>query len=206
METLLFWTLPVLAVVLGLKGRFILGWRLFLCSATALYAGVWLAPAWWQLLDFLPAEAEAYRKGIAVLAGCVVLFALLYYAAKAGVRCGDEDLNFPAIPAKVLNALCRFGFGVCVSTLLMLLCAMTPLRLFMRNDGAGFEERAEAAMLSVTSVGDKLTHTKASKPRAEALAEFRFVPPAEAEAAAEPEPAQTPENNAKTNAPAAPAE
>lgn len=177
METLLFWTLPVLAVLTGLKGRFIVGWRLFLCSGTALYAGVWLAPEWWSLLDFLPPELDAYRNGFAVAAGCVAFFAVLYPTAKALSRCDDDAFVFPGFPARVLNALCRFGFGACVSTLLMLLCAATPLRMHTRNNGSGFEAKAEAALLRFTRVGDKLTRTVPAKPRVEALADFRYVPP-----------------------------
>ena len=177
METLLFWTLPVLTALLGLKGRLIAGWRLFFASAAALYAGFWLAPKWWSLLDFLPPEAEPYRNGAAIAVGALAIFSALYFGAKAITQCEDDAFNFPTIPERALNALCRFGFGVCLSTFLMLLCEVTPLRMLTRNDGAGFEARAEEARLAVTRVGDALTRTRPSQLREEALTSFRYVPP-----------------------------
>ena len=200
METLLFWTLPVLAALIGLKGRLIVGWRLFFAAATALYAGFWLAPKWWNLLDFLPPEAEPYRNGAATAAGVVALFAALYFGAKAIAMCDDEAFVFPAIPERLLNALCRFGFGVCLSTFLMLLCEITPLRMFTRNDGAGFEARAEAAMLAVTRAGDALTRTRPVQSREEALAGFRYVPPEPPDEEAGDEKGKKPEPSAASAA------
>ena len=200
METLLFWALPVIVALAGLKGNLMPAWRLCFASVVAVYVGVWAAPAWWGLLDFLPPEAEPYRNGAATAAGVVALFAALYFGAKAIAMCDDEAFVFPAIPERLLNALCRFGFGVCLSTFLMLLCEITPLRMFTRNDGAGFEARAEAAMLAVTRAGDALTRTQPSQPREEALAGFRYVPPEPPDEEAGDEKGKKPEPSAASAA------
>jgi len=178
METLIFWALPVLLTLIGLKKPLVTGWKLLLSAATALYLGLWLAPAWWGLLDFFPAEAEPYRKGVAVALGCVALFILLYQIARAQLQGGDDDaFVFPVVPERILNALCRFGFGICVSAFLMTLCCATPLRMATRNDGGGFEDKATSALLRITGIADSLTHCLPTVPRAEALKEFWYVPP-----------------------------
>ncbi len=177
METLLFWTLPVLLTLLGLKRPMLTGWRLFLCMATSLYAGVWIAPAWYGLLDFLPPEVEPYRMGAAVAAGVFALFALLWETAKALAPGDDDLLIFPEAPARVLNVLFRFGFGVLLTTLLLTICCSTPLRMLVRNNGDGFESRVSSALLKFTSFADALAGASPAEARAETLRKFWYVPP-----------------------------
>ena len=173
METLLFWVLPALMLLIGLRGKLLAGWRLFFCSAAALYLGFWIAPSWYNRLDFLPPGVAEYRFGIAVTFGFVFIFALLHCVA-ANLAGKDDDFGFPAIPMMVLNAVFRFGFGVVLSTLLFMLCATTPLRGLPHVNGDGVQAGANAAMLHFTAVCDKLTGFAPPTPRAESLERVWF--------------------------------
>ena len=170
METLLFWALPVIMVLAGFKGGMMGAWRLFFASMTALYVGVWIAPAWWGLLDFLPAEAVPYRNAAAVLAGVAALFAILYKSATAITPASrDETFVFPRPLERILNVVFRFGFGAALSTLVFVLCCSTPLRMLIRNHGDGMQILADSALLRISSAADKITFSKPSEPRGELL-------------------------------------
>ena len=190
METLLFWTLPVLAALIGLKGRLMTGWRLFSCAASALYIGVWITPSWYKLLDFLPKGAAGYRVGIAVAVGFAAVFAILFCASRA--LAGGDDFCFPVVPARVLNFFCRFGFGAVLSTLLFTLCAVTPLRLSTRGGGNGFQAGANAALLKFTAAGDGLCRFAPAVPRQERLNGLWFPQPEPEENAGNDAPAERP--------------
>lgn len=208
METLVFWAFPAAAVLIGLKGRAIAGWRNFVCAAAALYLGIWIAPQWVGLLDFLPSAAEPYRLGAALLITSGAVFAALFCAARA-IAGDDEDFQFPPVAEKIVNAVCRAGFGFALATLLFTLCCFTPLRTFTRNNGDGFERWAAAAALKVSAVGDALTFCTPKVPRAEALAKLWYRPPAPPEEPAPPTPAAPPpeaEKPAVVAPPASPAE
>ena len=158
METLLFWTLPVIAALIGLKSRMMMGWRLFSASIVALYIGVWVAPMWWGLLDFFPTAIVPYRNAIAILLSVTALFAVLYKASAAiAPRSHDELFVFPKLPEMVLNVLFHFGFGFALSAFIFVLCCAAPLKLLIRNNGEGMQAKAGSALLKITAVGDKLT-------------------------------------------------
>ena len=176
METLVFWAFPLLAVLIGLNGRLMAGWRCFVSAAAALYLGVWVTPMWYGLLDFLPSEVEPYRIGAALLITFVAVFTLSFSAARA-VAGDDDDFVFPDITEKIVNAVCRAGFGIALAALLFTVCCTTPLRTFTRNDGDGFERWAAAAVLKFSAVGDALTFCTPKEPRAEALAKLLYKPP-----------------------------
>ena len=184
METLLFWALPALLVLTGLKGRLMTGWRLCFCGGWALYLGVWLTPAWYTLLDFLPPGIEVFRIGGAVLAGTLAIFFALLKSTLALTQRDSDEFSFPKVPEWVLNAVCRMCFGIFLSTLIFMCCVATPVRTKLRNCGDGFEKQAEAALLRITAFGDALTFFTPSKPRSEMLAEFWYVPPEKKAAAA----------------------
>ena len=211
METLLFWLPPALFALIGLKGRLMTGWRLFFCGFAALYVGVWITPSWYKLLDFLPAAANGYRVGIAVAAGFAAVFALLYCSSRA-LAGSDDDFEFPVVPARVLNFVCRFGFGAVLSALLFTLCATTPLRGKTRSNGSGFQAGANAALLKFTAAGDALTRFKPAAPRSERLAGMWFpqapkteeAPGAPAGKPAEADPERTPEASGKPTPPPPP--
>ena len=181
METLLFWTLPVVAALIGLKGRMMMGWRLFSASIVALYIGVWGAPMWWGLLDFFPSEIVPYRNAIAILISVTALFAILFKAAAAIAPLSHDELfMFPQLPKAVLNVLFHFGFGVALSALLFVLCCAAPVKLLIRNDGAGMQAKAGSALLKITAVGDKLTmSTPKETTREEIIASLKlwYEPP-----------------------------
>ncbi len=178
METLLFFAPPVLLVLIGLKCPLMTGWRLFVCGGCALYLGVWLTPAWYGLLDFLPPEIEGFRIGGAAVIGTLALFGMLFAAARALPQRKDDEFSFPKGPSWVLNALCRMCFGIFFSTLVFLFCAATPLRAALRNNGNGFEILAASALRKITAVGDALTLFSPEKPREQALKEFWYAVPA----------------------------
>ena len=91
---------------------------------------------------------------------------------------GDDDFDFPVVPERILNALCRAGFGIAVATLLFTLCAATPLRTVTRRNGSGFQAIAHAALFKFTVVGDALTRFRPAVPRSERLNDLWFAPPA----------------------------
>ena len=173
METILFWVLPVLLMLIGIKGRLIVGWRLFFCGAAALYIGTCVAPSLDRLLDFVPANIADYRVGIALTGGFVIVFALLYGISR-GLAGKSDEFDFPVIPMMILNAVFRFGFGVVLSTLLFTLCAATPLRGFTRVNGDGFQAGANTALLRFTVACDMLTRFAPPTPRAETLERMWF--------------------------------
>ena len=177
METLLFWVPPALLVLLGLKGKLMTGWRLFVCGGLALYLGVWVAPGWSGLLDFLPAEAEPFRMGMAILSGTLVFFCILFAASRGLAQRKDDEFTFPRVPEWIINALCRMCFGIFLSTFAFLLCAATPLRASLRNNGDGFEALATTALLRITAVGDTLTCCRPAEPRTDAVTAFWYAPP-----------------------------
>ena len=146
METLVFLAFPALAALIGMNGRAIAGWRCFACAAAALYLGVWLAPLWVGLLDFLPSEAEPYRLGAALLVTAAAVFAILFSAARA-IAGNDDDFEFPPVTEKIVNVVCRAGFGIALAALLFTVCCMTivlapipiwTLRLMRRNALSAF--------------------------------------------------------------------
>ena len=183
MEILLFWLLPVLTALIGLKGRLMTAWRLFFCTSAALYVGVWISPSWYELLDFFPAGWENYRIGVATAVGFAAVFALLFCSSRALAGGGDDDFCFPHVPERIFNTVCWFGFGIALSTLLFTLCAMTPLRMSTRNNGDRFQSGANSALLKFTAVGDALTFFRPAVPREEKLKEMWFAPPEEKNAA-----------------------
>ena len=189
METLLFFAPPALLVLIGLKGQLMTGWRLFVCGGCALYLGVWLTPQWYGLLDFFPSDIEGYRIGVAVVAGTLTLFCILFKAALALTQPKDDEFSFPQVPSWVLNALFRMCFGIFLSTLIFLVFAATPLRASLRNNGGGFETLAAAALCRITAVGDALTFFTPEKPRSEALKTFWYAVPVPAEKVAQTAPA-----------------
>lgn len=208
METLVFWAFPVLAALIGLNRPALAGWRGFVCAAAALYLGVWIAPLWVGLLDFLPSEAEPYRFGAALLITSGVVFTLLFCAARA-IMGDDDDFKFPTVAEKIFNVVCHAGFGIALAALLFTVCCTTPLRTFIRKNGDGFERWAASTVLKASAVGDALTFCTPKEPRAEALAKLWYRPPAPPEAekpqtvAAPPPEAEKPQAAA---APASPAE
>ena len=158
METLLFWALPIITALVGLKCRMMTGWRLFLSSMLALYVGVWCAPMWWGLLDFLPAALVPYRNAVAISISVIALFAVLYKTSTAiAPTSHDETYVFPPLPEKILNVVFHFGFGCALSTFLFVLCCATPLKMAIRNNGEGMQKKAGSALLNITAVADKLT-------------------------------------------------
>ena len=180
METLLFWTLPVILALVGIKGGMMVAWRLCFSSVTALYLGVWIAPAWWGLLDFLPPEAVPYRNAFAVLFSVAALFGILYKSATAITPSShDETFVFPKPAERILNVFFRFVFGIAVSTLIFVLCCATPVKVLIRNDGEGMEARASGALLRITSIADKMTLSTPETPREEMLKNMGlwYVPP-----------------------------
>lgn len=168
METLLFWALPITAALVGLKSRMMTGWRLFLSSMIALYVGVWCAPAWWGLLDFLPAELVPYRKALAISVSAVALFVILYKTSTALAPAShNETYVFPKLPEMFLNVCFHFGFGLALSTFAFVLCCATPVKMSIRNNGEGMRQKASSALLRITAVADKLTmSTPKETPRA----------------------------------------
>ena len=177
MEILLFWLVPVLTALIGLKARLMTAWRLFFCSAAALYVGVWLAPSWYELLDFFPDGGESWRIGVAIAVGFAAVFALLFCSSRALAGGGDDNFCFPRVPERIFNTVCWFGFGVTLSTVLFTLCAMTPLRMSTRNNGDRFQSGADSALRKFTAVGDALTFFRPDVPREEKLKEMWFAPP-----------------------------
>ena len=180
MEILLFWALPVIVVLVGLKGQLMVAWRLCFASLIAVYVGVWAAPAWWGLLDFLPPEAVPYRNAFAVLVSAAALFVILYKSATAIAPAShDEIFVFPKPAERVLNVLFRLVFGIAVSTLLFVLCCATPLKMMIRNDGEGMQALGGAALLRISALGDKMTFGTPETPREEILKnlELWYTPP-----------------------------
>ena len=180
METLLFWALPVILVLSGLKGKLMVAWRLCFASMVAVYIGVWGAPAWWGLLDFLPSEVVPYRNALAMLVSVAALFAILYKSATAIAPAShDEIFVFPKAAERVLNVFFRFVFGIAVSTLLFVFCSATPLKMMIRNNGEGMQARGGAALLRLTAFGDRITFCTPESPRKEMLdkLDLWYVPP-----------------------------
>ena len=175
METLLFWTLPVVVVLCGIKGRMIGAWRRFLSAMTAFYIGVWCAPLWWNALNFLPPAALPYRNALAVFVGVVVLFiALLCVSLALSPAAHEEALVFPRAADIVLNTAFNFGFGIVLSTFIFVMCCATPLKLLFRDNGGDLNRKTETALLKLAEIGDKLTAGGRKVPRMEELADTKF--------------------------------
>jgi hypothetical protein len=207
METLIFWAFPAAAVLLGLKSKLMVGWQCFVSGMSAVYLGIWIAPLWYGLLDFLPSEAEPYRLGASMLFSAAVVFILMFSAAQFIID-GNNGFDFPPIMEKIVTAVCCAGFGIALGTLLFTVCCTMPVRTLIRNNGDGFERWSTPAVLNISAVGDLLTFCTPREPRAEALAKMWYKPPAPA--AEEPPqptaPATADNQQAISSSPASPAE
>lgn len=185
MEKLIFWIVPLILLAIGFKRPLLSAWKDFVCAAFALYIGVWAAPLWWGLLDFLPPALVPYRNAMAIAVDFVVLFSVLCIGAKGLCPDGYEGVVFPSVPERIFSALAGFGTGICLMTFLMVLCCASPLRLMTRNDGNGFEDMAALAMLRITRIADGMTFCRPEQPRAEALNRFWYRRPPETPEAGE---------------------
>lgn len=170
METLLFWSVPAIVMLIGLKGEMMSAWRLCFASTFALYVGVWIAPAWWGLLDFLPDEMVPYRNALAISVTVAALFLGLYKAATAIAPAShDGTFGFPPALKRILNVLFRFVFGVALSTFIFVLCCATPIKMMVRNNGEKMQIRANDALLRFTFLADKITAAVPQTAREEML-------------------------------------
>ena len=186
METLLFWSLPVIVMLIGLKGEMMTAWRWCFASTAALYVGVWGAPAWWGLLDFLPDGMVAYRNALAILVTAAAVFLILYKTSTAiSPTSHDETYTFPKPAERILNALFRLVTGFALSTLIFVLCCTTPLKMLVRG-GEKMQSRTDAALLKFTLIADRLTFSSAKTPREKMLKTLKlwYEPPKEDKAEA----------------------
>ena len=180
METLLFWAVPIIVVLISTKSSLMNAWRLCFASTVSLYVGVWIAPAWWGLLDFLPTVLVPYRNMMALLISVAAIFAALYQCATAITPTSrDDTFVFPKPTEQIFNVLFRFVFGVALSTFLFVLCCATPLKLLIRDEGSGMQEQAYSALLKISLFADKITANTPETPREETLenSELWYIPP-----------------------------
>lgn len=194
METLIFWAFPAVAVLLGIKNKLMVGWQCFVSGMSAVYLGVWIAPLWYGLLDFLPPEVEPYRLGAAILFSAMVIFVLMFSASQVIID-GNNGFDFPPIMEKIVNSVCCAGFGIALGTLLFTVCCTMPLRTLIRNNGDGFERWSTPAVLNISAVGDLLTFCTPREPRAEALAKMWYKPPEPTPEPESPQPTASPAEN-----------
>ena len=148
MELLLFWGIPVIAAVIGLRRMFYGSFTLFVCFAFAAYLGVWSEGLFAFLFGFMP---QALRPAVAVSAAAVISGAVILFAFNA-LKPQDKVYTFPTLVERAGGALFGLLSGMILIRFIALIVCLTPYKaeLPFGIETAPVQARAVGGIMALT--------------------------------------------------------
>ncbi len=160
MESLMFWGIPLLFALLGLKRQLFRSWLAFWHMLFALYLGFWSADALAPYMTgALPPNFQSCSVIAAFAAVFLVVWLTLFFTARALCREHEDGFSFPKSIDRLGGALCGFGTGMVLVTFSSSLLVLSPVR----NQTGGtvdieiVKERAVSNLWKLTGLVNNLT-------------------------------------------------
>ncbi len=181
MVNLLFLALPLLLAFIMFKQGFCRAFIFLLNTAFAAYFAVWSAKLLGGMLkEMLPREFEPFLTALAMLAGFIIVFLVLFKVVDQMLT-NPDDHPFPKLVNKAGAALLGFFAGFVIISLFLFMLVTTPWKIQAGEYLSAMDEVETTSvnhLLRLTRVVDRLSMQKiTAEARESTLRERIYTPP-----------------------------
>lgn len=155
---LILWVPPVIALLMGVSGKFFRNWLQMWSVVFAVYLSLWSLGLLSGLARFCPAEGQPYARAITLLLSAGAVWYALNFLQQQFLPLSSNEYETPPIIERSGAAACRFLTGLVMTDFVLILLFLTPLKgVLPEENQQELCEKTVERCLAVTAIVNDLS-------------------------------------------------